>query len=175
VSQVFGSWAAALRAAGLEPRKRPRLARCKWGHSLTDPLNVYVEPGSGKRCCRECARIKGREWYARQPRAVRPVKTHCKHGHSLTDPAAVHTDPRTGVRSCRECQRNNQRKYRARRLALHAAGAEPKPPRKAHCKHGHSLTDEANLYVNPNSGIWVCRACHAIQQRKRRARRKGQS
>lgn len=35
---------------------------CKRGHDMTDPTNVYIQPGDGRGRCRECKRIRGMEW-----------------------------------------------------------------------------------------------------------------
>jgi predicted transcriptional regulator len=69
VQQVFGSWNAAIRAAGYEPRGRggsTALKRCRRGHPLT-PDNVRVS-ATGVRRCLTCDRTYKREW-ARRARA----------------------------------------------------------------------------------------------------------
>jgi Homing endonuclease associated repeat len=72
VKRRFGSWNAALEAAGLPVREAhgQRRDRCANGHDLTDPANVYVDP-RGERCCYPCKLARWRRAYrrARDPRA----------------------------------------------------------------------------------------------------------
>jgi hypothetical protein len=75
VIQVFGSWSAAIKAAGFKPRgagyqrgtkyryNRPRPTHCKRGHPLRGN-NLYVNP-SGYRQCRACHRLRMRRRYRR--------------------------------------------------------------------------------------------------------------
>ena len=37
------------------------LKRCKQGHDMTDPRNVYVRPDNGRRACHECIRQRSRK------------------------------------------------------------------------------------------------------------------
>lgn len=47
---------------GVQPRPRNTLAaRCRRGHPRTE-ANTYVNPNSGKRWCRQCLRLKHREY-----------------------------------------------------------------------------------------------------------------
>lgn len=39
---------------------------CKRGHDVSDPANVYTQPSTGLRSCRECTRIRNREAYHRK-------------------------------------------------------------------------------------------------------------
>lgn len=39
---------------------------CKHGHDISDPANVYTQPRTALRSCRECARIRNREAYRRK-------------------------------------------------------------------------------------------------------------
>lgn len=57
VRDRFGSWSAAIEAAGFEPLKRGGHTRphCRRGHELT-PDNTYWFPKSGRRKCRTCSR-----------------------------------------------------------------------------------------------------------------------
>ena len=43
--------------------------RCRRGHDLSDPANVYINPLSGKRRCRTCRRAANREY--KLPRVLR--------------------------------------------------------------------------------------------------------
>jgi hypothetical protein len=40
-----------------------------------------------------------------------------------------------------------------------------------HCLHGHSLTDESNVRVNPIDGRRACRACDVVRQRRAKERK----
>jgi len=40
------------------------------GHDITDPANIYVVPGTGKRECRPCKNEAGRAWRRRASRAL---------------------------------------------------------------------------------------------------------
>lgn len=79
VQRTFGSWNAAVAAAGFIPRRpgergperftsgekrHRRLTQCKRGHDLTDPKNVYVY--GDRRFCAECHRAANRRWKAKR-------------------------------------------------------------------------------------------------------------
>lgn len=48
----FGSWAKALKAAGLKPAKRPQRTHCRRGHPQTR-RTTYIDK-NGYRCCAVC-------------------------------------------------------------------------------------------------------------------------
>ena len=66
VVNLFGSWSAGLRAAGLEPRRPGGQVRthCKRGHPLTEE-NVYRRKDGGRQCL-ICMRAGHRRWLATQ-------------------------------------------------------------------------------------------------------------
>lgn len=71
VARVFGSWSAALDAAGVEQnRHSPPRTYCKHGHLLS---KTAVTRQDGSRFCGECERARQRERRRSGPR-------HCRHG-----------------------------------------------------------------------------------------------
>lgn len=67
VMTEFGSWNAAMAAAGLEPRRpgtgQKQKSHCRQGHPLSgENLRVHRD---GERECRTCARARTRKFYAK--------------------------------------------------------------------------------------------------------------
>lgn len=81
VFNVFGSWNAALVAAGYPPRPRsrgPRVTRkprtrCNRGHAL-NAENTYVDPKTGHRKCRICRAAYMRRYERQHPTNERKAK-----------------------------------------------------------------------------------------------------
>ena len=75
VVKFFGSWPAAVEAAGLADRAastRPRTqTHCKRGHELT-PENTYTYPDGERRECLVCRRLRDREKRAKRGAVARP-------------------------------------------------------------------------------------------------------
>lgn len=85
---------------------------CKHGHDITDPANVYTEPGGNHRC-RACASIENaKRTEVRRARGDRRkiLRTHCIHGHAFDD-ANTYVTP-DGRRKCRTCTNTRARQYR---------------------------------------------------------------
>ncbi len=80
---------------------------CKRGHPLSGN-NLYVDPKTGRRHCRECRRAHDREMYRKkmesQGLAVAPRnsdRTHCPKGHPYDEENTYIS--RSGSRVCRTC------------------------------------------------------------------------
>ncbi len=101
------------------PHTTGNRTKCPQGHAYSGD-NVYIKP-SGARTCRECDRVRAREfnrrkfgYAARTPGVcLKRRNTHCKHGHAMVD-ANVYTNPR-GSRSCIACQNVRGAAYRQRK------------------------------------------------------------
>lgn len=74
---------------------------CNSGHEFNE-ANTRVEP-NGKRTCRECERLHGKQKYVGGPGKGRwGDRDTCKHGHSLTDDNVyIRSDGRG--RQCKPC------------------------------------------------------------------------
>jgi hypothetical protein len=109
VARAFGSWNAAIAAAGFEPRTKgsakgenfyARRTHCKHGHEFT-PENTLLR-GDGARLCRACLKESAR----RRRTAVESVLVQAACGHwrevKVLDPYMLEA---ARSRSCSACQR----------------------------------------------------------------------
>lgn len=90
------------------------------------------------------------------------AKTHCPQGHPYDRANTI--VQRDGSRKCAECNRARMR-------------VPPRPPR-TQCRHGHDITDPANVYMRTS---WngkrypQCKRCTANQQRAYQQRKRARS
>lgn len=91
--------------------------KCRHGHDITIPENVYTLPGGNHRC-RLCAKThESRRAEARHERGdLRKIlKSHCIRGHEF-DEANTHVT-RGGHRVCRKCSYIRLKSYREKKRA----------------------------------------------------------
>lgn len=92
----------------------PLQTHCLRGHEFTDE-NTYLSP-KGSRICKECTRIRSREYYQRKnPGSRKKSDTHCPQGHELTEDNLYRAPSRPGVRICLTCKNLANAAQRAKR------------------------------------------------------------
>lgn len=118
----FGSWSAALRAAGLpvSPAGGARQDRCRRGHPLTED-NVYVAP-SGERQCRTCHRDRARQRARRRRRAAEWQKELRRRRREQGLCRDCGDEAPAGRTRCEHCRELNLERTRARRRQARQGG-----------------------------------------------------
>lgn len=89
-----------------------RKTACPLGHPLSGS-NLYINPNTGKRRCRECMRRDARETSRRRPRKG-PAKM-CMHGHPWTPEntkIVVRNGGKNNHRVCRTCEKAREARYK---------------------------------------------------------------
>lgn len=125
----FGSFNAAIEAAGYEPRPPGNPGNkngetCRNGLHPWVPENIYVAPDGIERC-RECRREadlrhkERRRKAAGLPKVTLPLTTTCWNGKHAWVPENVVVD-RHGGRRCRACRQEAYRRYREKKRKLKA-------------------------------------------------------
>lgn len=95
-------------------------------------------------------------------RLVQGGKTHCPQGHEYSEENIINRKSGLG-RTCRLCALDRHRVNSGWSEEQIRMGIGPKG---TICKRGHSLIDEANVYVD-SRGSRVCKTCRRDRDRKR--------
>ncbi len=161
--------------------RRAASSHCPQGHPWAGNEGFQTDrDGYANRYCKECKRIKAREWraekYVPHPK---PAPTHCPQGHEYTPENTKLSVRANGgtKRYCRECNRIRAKANRtsnaldpgvkAERAEMRRVEAVEKREAQTHCKRGHEWTDE-NTYIAPDE-TWTCRTCKNDRKRARRS------
>lgn len=96
-------------ASGKGRLANQKTTHCPKGHEY-NLKNTYLDKPRNKRQCRECNKLRSRDFYFKNKKPLKAKNTHCGFGHEFTK-ENTYLRKDTQIRQCRECSKIRDRRY----------------------------------------------------------------